>query len=148
MPHYTFTLRADAESIEDENGMWFENREQARDYAVNVANELMRGQEQQTRSWRLDIYEDGDLVGEFLFARVDPTLAHLEPRLRAVIEEVSENKRAFRAALSTVQTTLRESRALVARSRGKPFLATVGGKPTVRTDSETPARNRRGRTED
>jgi hypothetical protein len=49
--------------------------------------------------------------------------------------------------ISAVKETLRESRALVAQSRGRPYLATVAGKPTVRTNNERPAR-KRGRNED
>jgi hypothetical protein len=102
----------------------------------------MYGREKQIRSWCLEIYEDGVRVHELLFASVDPTLDNLQPRLRATVEEASGKKRAFRDALAAVPETLRESRALVARSRGKPYLATVAGKPTVKANKETPARKR------
>jgi hypothetical protein len=148
MRHYTFKLRADAELIEDNRGMWFDNRERARDHAGEVAHELMRGQEQQTRTWRLDVYEDGVCVHELPFASIDPTLGHLRPALRATVEEASEMRRGLRDALSAARTTARESRALVARSRGKPYLATVKGEPTVREGNDRLARKRAGRNED
>ena len=145
MRHYTFQLRHDEGSTEDETGIWLDDRERACDHARDVANELMRGQEAQARSWRLDVYEDGKLVDQLLFASIDPTLAHLEPRLRASAERAAESQSGFHEALSDVRATLRESRALVARSRGKPYLATVAGAPTIRTKKTTPDRNdRRG----
>ena len=147
MGHYTFTLRADEALIEDKSGVWFDDRDRACNYARDVVHELMHGREEQTRSWRLEVYEDGERVHELLFASIDPTLANLRPRLRATVEEAAEKKRAFRDALAAVQATLRESRALVARSRGKPYLATVAGEPTVRANKETPVR-KRGRKED
>ena len=148
MKHYTFTLRADEAAIEDESGAWFERRDRACDYARNVAHELMRGQEEQTRSWRLEVYEDGVRVHEVLFATIDPTLANLRPGWRASVERAAEATRGLKDAVAAARTTLRESRALVARSRGKPYLATIAGKPTVRTNKEIPARKRRGGKED
>lgn len=146
MQHYTFALRADETLIEDESGTWFDDRERACDYASHVARELMHGREEETRSWYLEVYEDGVRVHELLFASIDPTLADLQPRLRAAVEEASEKKRAFRDALSAVKQTLRESRALVAQSRGKPYLATVAGKPTVRPNNKKPARKSGSKT--
>ena len=145
MLRYTFALRADEALIEDESGIWFEDRGRAREYARDVAHELMHGREEETRSWCLEVYEGGARIYELLFASIDPTLADLPPRLRATVEQASEKKLAFRDALATVHATMRESKALVARSRGKPYLATLAGQPTVRTNNETPARNRGGR---
>jgi hypothetical protein len=142
MRHYTFTLLADETSIEDDGGVWFDDRERACDHARAVARELMHGNEKRTRSWSLEVYENGVRVHELLFASVDPTLAGLQPRLRATVEQAAENERAFKEALAAVRATLRESRALVARSRGKPYLATFAGEPTVRPTNETPARKR------
>jgi hypothetical protein len=147
MHRYTFALRADEALIKDESGTWFDDRGRACDHARDVAHELMHGREEQTRSWCLEVYEDGARVHELLFASIDPTLANLLPRLRATIEQASGKERALWGALSAVQATLRESRALVARSRGKPYLATVAGEPTVRTNNEKPAR-KRGEEED
>ena len=144
MQHYTFALHHDEGVTEDEGGIWLDDRARAYRYACGVANELMRGQEKKTRSWRLDVYEDGKRVDELLFARIDPTLGHVAPRLRATVERAAENQRAFKDALSAVRATCRESRALVARSRGQPYLATVAGEPTIRTKTSTAdASNRR-----
>ena len=137
MHHYTFALRHDDGVTGDETGIWSDDRERACRYAHDVADELMRGREEETRSWRLDVYEDGKRVDELLFARIDPTLADLAPRLRATVQQGAEYKRAFRDALSDVRSTLRESKALVARSRGKPYLATLRGEPTIKTNEPT-----------
>jgi hypothetical protein len=144
MQQYTFALRADEALIEDESGTWFDDRGRACNYARDVAQELMRGREQETRSWCLEVYEDGVRVHELLFASIDPTLDNLRSPLRETVEEGSGKRRAFRDALTAVKETLRESRALVAQSRGKPYLATFAGKPTVRPNNKKPARKSGG----
>jgi hypothetical protein len=146
MPFYTFELQDAERRVADETGVWFAAREHALDHAYNVARELMTARERETRSWRLDIYEDGERVEEIPFSRLDPTLAHLSPMLRTSVEEWSDTLRDFREAACSARETLRESRALIARSKGMPYLATEGGKPTIRT-SPTEARhgNRPGR---
>lgn len=133
MPRYTFALINSNSTASDETGIHAPDREQALAYGKDVARELMRGREVQTRSWRLDIYEDGEeCVAEIPFAVVDPTLDHLKPEFRNVIERVCGSFRSWQDALRTAQATMRESRALLARARGKPYLATVRGRPTIR----------------
>src|SRR5262249_54601372 len=133
MPLYTFALEDGERPVEDETALWFADRDRALDHAHNVVDELMKGRELQTRSWRLDVYEDGTRVEEVPFARLDPTLDHLHPALRTAVEHSCDTMRSFREAMSAARTTVRESRALVARSRGKPYLATEAGQPTIRT---------------
>ena len=132
--------------------MWLGTREQALDHAEMVAHELMRGRELQTRSWRLDVYEDGELVYQIPFASIDPTLDHLIPSVRMTVERSSVSIRLTRETITAAQATIRESRALVAMSRGKPFLAAARGEPTIRPSEprgagrEPPeARRRQGR---
>ena len=133
MRRYSFKLHHDQGLVEDETGIWLDDRAQAIQHAETVAHELMRCHEEQTRSWRLAVYEDGERVQEILFATVDPTLAHLSCQSRASIEQAAAIKRRHRDVLAAIQVTRRETRALVARSRGKPYLATERGKPTIRT---------------
>jgi hypothetical protein len=146
MPRYTFALQDGTWPVEDGSGVWLAGREQAVDYAEAVARELMRGREVQTRSWRLDVYEDGTRVEEVAFARIDQTLDHLHPALRSTVERSSDTLRSFKQAMSSARDTVRESRALVARSRGKPYLAAEAGRPTIRTSPPLPDRTngRRG----
>src|SRR5262249_55617741 len=115
----------------DRTPLWFADRERALEHADDVVRELMTAREPQTRSWRLDVHEDGRRVAEIPFARLDRTLDHLDPTLRSRVEQWSDTLRDFREAMSGARATLRESRALMARSRGKPYLAAVRGQPTI-----------------
>lgn len=132
MPLYTFELQDGECHIGDDTGMWFADRDRALDHAQEVARELMSAREAQTRSWRLDVYEDGTRVQEVTFASMDPTLNHLHPTLRTTVERWCDTVRNFRETMTVARATVRESKALVARSRGKPYLAAVGGEPTIR----------------
>jgi len=62
MPLYTFELQDGQHPVGDETGVWFADRERALDHAHRVARELMSAREVQTRTWRLDVYEDGSRV--------------------------------------------------------------------------------------
>jgi hypothetical protein len=133
MPRYTFELMNSSSPVSDETGIEAPDREYAASYGQQVARELMYGRELQTRSWRLDIYEDvTERVAEIPFASVDPTLDHLGPELRSAVERLCTSYRSWLDAFDTARATLRESRALVALARGKPYLAAVNGDPTIR----------------
>jgi hypothetical protein len=133
MPHYTFELRDGSSQIEDATGVNLPDRQQAVRYAHQVARELMRCREKQTRTWRLDVYEDeGERLFEIPFVRIDETLAHLSPSVRAMMEDLCDRVRSLMEARSAAAATVRESRALVARSRGRPYLATTSGRRTIR----------------
>jgi len=138
MPRYTFELQDGEYPVGDETGVWLPDREHALDHAHEVMRQLMSAREKQTRTWRLDLYEDGHRVAEIPFARLDQTLDHLSPALRIAVEHSCETLHDFRQVMSAAQATVRESRALVARSRGKPYLATERGEPTIRTATHPP----------
>ena len=131
MPLYTFALQDGERLVGDETGVWLADRERALDHAHAVVRELMNAREVQARTWRLDVYEDGSPVEQIPFAHLDPTLGHLNPTLRTSVEQCCDRLRDFRQVVSATRATIQESRALVARSRGKPYLATDGGKPTM-----------------
>lgn len=133
MPLYTFELRDGSGGIPDTAGVSFANRDQALCYAHDVIRELMSQCERETRSWRLDVYEDHDRrVFEIPFARLDETLDHLSSHWRSRVEDLSNRSRLLREACSAAHATVQESRALVAWSRGKPYLATDGGQKVIR----------------
>lgn len=133
MPLYTFELRDGSCGIADTVGVSFANRDQALCYAYEVIRELMSQCERETRTWRLDVYEDHDRrVFEIPFARLDETLDHLHPHLRSRLEELCDRSRSLREAVNQARLTVRESQALVAWSRGKPYLATEGGRKVIR----------------
>jgi hypothetical protein len=129
MPNYTFELRDGSDPVEDDVGVILTDRQDAYQYARGVVRELMSGREAQTRTWRLDVYENSEeCVFAIPFASPDETLAHLQPELRALVEGLCERDRRLHEA---TQSALRESRARLARSLGKPYLITNLGKPTI-----------------
>ena len=133
MPTYTFKVLDGCGDVEDETGISFGHRDRATRYARDVVHELMRNREVQTRSWRLNVYENGEgPISTIPFASIDSTLDHVVPKLRTMVEGMSEQKRLLSDALHAVKVTVQESRALVARSRGKPYLASQFGRSTIR----------------
>jgi hypothetical protein len=133
VPTYTFTLRSDGCDVEDDVGITLTNNACAYRYARTVARELMRCRETQTRYWQIKVYRDGEgPLFDILFASVDPTLDHLRRELRALVERVCERKRALKDVVYACEVNLRESRSLLARSRGKPYLIAENGELIIR----------------
>ena len=134
MPVFTFKLHDGRGGIEDDAGTSLADQDTALHYARDVVHELMKGREQETRCWRLDVYEEGgaEPIHEIPFARMDPSLDHLTPWFRDLVEVMAERKRGLGEAIHTARATIQESRALVARARGKPYLASQFGKAIIR----------------
>lgn len=133
MPLYTFKLREGAAPVPDDAGVQLPDREHALAYAKEVAVELMCGMQKEARAWQLDVYEDREkLLFELPFATLDDTLAHLRPKLRREVENACSSRLACAEAVHVARITLREARALVARSRGQPYLAAVAGERTIK----------------
>jgi hypothetical protein len=132
IPTYTFELRNGARPIEGGAGIPLPDREHAFHYGRTVARELMHGRELQARSWRLDVYEDGQPVSEIPFASVDRTLDHLRPDVRATVECMCERRGMLEEANHAARVTALEARAVIARSRGRLYLAAEAGNPTIR----------------
>jgi hypothetical protein len=133
MPRYTFKLSDDDHGVEDDFGVSLPNTEIAYRYACDVVRELMDHREVSTRHWRLDVYEgNGDKVFEIPFVRLDQTLDHLRPDYRAAVEQCAQRIRSLKDAYYDATLTRRESQSLVARSRGKPYLAADRGRKVIR----------------
>lgn len=133
MPIYCFKLRDGRGGVEDEEGVSLRDDEQALRYARDVVHELMRRRELKTRCWRLDVYEEGlGRIREIPFASIDPSLDHLSAQQRTMIEKTSERQRSLSDVIHSVEETVQETLALVARSRGKPYLASRFGKLIIR----------------
>jgi hypothetical protein len=129
VPRYTFKLFDDSGGIEDDVGVSLPIPEIAYRYACDVVLELMNCRELRTRHWQLDVYEgEGKKVFEIPFARIDPTLDHLTTAQRSLVEHGSR-------ILYAARLTGREARSLVARSRGKPYLAADRGRKVIRDNS-------------
>jgi hypothetical protein len=140
MPQYTFALRDGTRPVEDGSGVPLPDRESAIGYAENVALELMRGCEAETRIWRLDVFDqNGEVVSQIPFASLDPCLAHFLPAIRQQIIDFGERRRELMEAMHRARATMLEARALVARSRGKPYLASHMGEPTIVERQRTPS---------
>jgi hypothetical protein len=119
--------------IRDDLGVNQPDREHALAYARAVARELMRGHELQTRWWLLNVYDEAwQKTLDVPFASLDPALDLLKPELRAQVIEFCERVRTLRETVASAKITMRESQALVARSRGRPYLATDRGERTIR----------------
>jgi hypothetical protein len=102
-------------------------------HARTVVRELMRGREAQTRCWRLSVYDHSSRkLFKIPFANLDRTLDHLMPDLQSMVADLSDLVRSLREVVAAASVTMRGSRALVARSRGRPYLAAQSGKRTIR----------------
>jgi hypothetical protein len=96
MPAYTFRLLNDSDGVTDDLGLRLPSAKAAHDYACDVALELMDHREEATRSWRLDVYENGaKKLCEILFATIDQTLDHLKPDNRKLVETTAMRRRSL-----------------------------------------------------
>src|SRR5215469_3943942 len=133
MPTYTFRLMDDGGGVADNVGLRLADAKIAYCHACDIAHELMDHREASTRSWRLDVYENGaKKLFEVLFASIDKTLDHLKPENRKLVEITAMRRRSFQDTLYAARISYRESHALLARSRGKPYLAAYHGQKTIR----------------
>jgi hypothetical protein len=136
MQRYTFKLADDGGGIEDDTGVNLPNTESAYGYACDVARELMHHREQRTRHWRLDVYQDnGEKAFEIPFASLDQTLDHLSGEVRESVERTAWRVRSLTDTYEAAKVTVREAKSLVARSRGKPYLAADHGQKIIRDDT-------------
>ncbi|MGO9629349.1 MAG: DUF6894 family protein [Xanthobacteraceae bacterium] len=135
MPNYTFELWDGYDPIGDEVGVILTDRADAYQYAQDVVRELMIGREAQTRTWRLDVYENrAERVFEIPFASLAETLDRPHPALRVAMEGFCDRSRSLRGAANAAQATMHELRPLGALSRRQPFLITNFGKRTIKGD--------------
>ncbi len=132
MPTYTFKLRDDDGGVEDDTGINLPNAESGFGYACDVVHEMMARREKTTRHWQLDVYENGRKLFEIPFASLDRSLDHLPPGDRKTVQAMCEHLRSAQDVRAQAQATRREARALVSRSRGKPYLAADRGKKVIR----------------
>ena len=136
MPTYKFKLIDDGEGVEDDVGVDLPDAEIAYRYACDVARELMDHRERKTRHWRLDVYkENGEKVFDIPFVKLDRTLDSLAPESRKLVEQCAQRFRSLKDVYSDATFTRRESQSLVARSRGKPYLAADRGRKVIRDRS-------------
>jgi uncharacterized protein DUF6894 len=136
MPRYKFKLNDDSGGVEDGFGVNLPNGEIAQRYACDVVRELMDHRERKTRHWRLEVYQDnGEKVFDIPFAKLDQALDGLHPQSRALVKLCAQQVRSLKDAYDDASLTWREARSLVARSRGKPYLAVDHGRKVIRDRS-------------
>jgi hypothetical protein len=137
MTRYFFDLLAQEGRSEDGDGTWLPDASAALEHARVVAHELMKGAERSRRHWRLQIRdEESETIGELVFATVDPTLDHLGPQLRAIIEALSWAFGELTQRAIEMDAQRYAFRALLARLRRQPFLVTIGGHRVVPISAE------------
>jgi hypothetical protein len=137
MAVYHFNLRDCGAGIPDLEGTELASVDAAKAHARVVARELMKSKEFKKRVWRLDVLDgDGARVFELPFATVDPTLDHLAPDLRLLVERLSESKRTLAETIFSSKSLSLGIRAAKARRNGKPYVAAWFGR---RVDSPAEA---------
>ncbi len=123
MPLFHFNLRARGRVHHDSDGTDLPDLAAARDHAGEVARDLLRYCEDETRRWSLCVEnEKGERQFDLFFADVDPSLASYSPQLRLLVRETCRRFGALTDALCAARAARTESRMLFARSRGKPQL--------------------------
>jgi hypothetical protein len=130
MERYLFDLIDGKGKISMDDGIEFPTEDAAIQYGRRVVQELMRNRNEQTRRWRLDIFRirDGECVAQLPFSEIDPTLDQLSPKTRASIKRWSATYLSLAEQIPATRATVRQSRALLARAKGKPYLIATGGR--------------------
>ena len=129
MPRYHFHLRDGAAGVTDLEGTNLPGPAAARAYAAQVARELMARAEVKRRHWRLDVSDDtGKVLFNVPFAEVDITINHLCPTTRGLVERLCRNTRELAEAVFEGRLAVLKSKAIRARSNGKPYLAAHVGR--------------------
>jgi hypothetical protein len=126
MPIYHFHLVTLDGRVLDLKGMEFPDEASAREHAREVARELMRHREPQTRAWRVDVTTEAQRpCFELLFASVDSTIDHLRPDLRASVEKLCFQSASLSETIRAVKNSLVVAKVRLARVEGRPHLAAL-----------------------
>lgn len=127
MPHYHFHLRADTTIHPDSDGSELQDGAAAREHAMAVADELMRHSSARSRHWSMIVTDArGERKFDLYFADVDPNLAPY-PAMKRMARENCRRLAALTDVWCSARATLRESRLLLAKARGRPTLVYVKG---------------------
>jgi hypothetical protein len=128
MRRYFFHLRDGFRGYADSSGVDLSSDDAAQDYARRVGAELMKNREVEVRHWRIQVQdEDGQLLFEIPLITLDLTLSHLSPPHKKAMEELSQRCYALREAIAQARVVQNQARALIAKSRGRPYLAADNG---------------------
>jgi hypothetical protein len=107
MPRYFFNLNDGRKIIPDLEGTELPDDDSARGHAAQVARELARNREDDTRSWRLAVCDaEGTLGFELLFASMDEAISQLPPALRFTFADAGGSTASLNEAMEQVRMTL------------------------------------------
>jgi hypothetical protein len=107
MPRYFFNLNDGQKIIPDLEGTELPDDDSARAHAVQVARELARNRERETRSWRLAVCDaEGTLRFELLFGSMEEVISRLPPVIRLMFEDADGNTASLNKAMEQVRMTL------------------------------------------
>lgn len=128
MPRFFFNVRNGSGGFADPEGTTLPDVQSAKDYARDLARELMRGHETKRRYWHVVAYDDdGSRVFDLPFFSVDESMNHLNPDSRQLIETMCEKRIALAETLFETRMNVLRMRATVARSRNQPYVAAERG---------------------
>lgn len=134
MPLYYFNLKDRHEIIIDPEGTELADETEAREYAGQVARELMQNRPAATAAWRLQVCDAGRCpLFELLFATLGYANQPLD--LRRTFIGISSNLASLYDTITDLRMTLRRIDNAMARAQGAPYLATLNG---TRIDPATP----------
>jgi hypothetical protein len=107
MPRYFFNLNDGRKIIPDLEGTELPDDDSARAHAAQVARELARNREQETRSWRLAVCDaEGTPRFELLFASMDEAISRLPPVMRFMFDDAGGSPASLNNAIEQVRMTL------------------------------------------
>jgi len=113
---FYFTLKARGRSIPDMEGQELADATAARRHALTVAQQLMRGRENETHHWRIQVCDDYlKPLFDVFFAEADETLKG-HAQIKQSVERAARTAAAFSDAVESMQATLNEIRETLARA--------------------------------
>lgn len=129
MPRYCFNLRDGAAGVMDPEGTILPDDVAARVYATQIARELMAHAEVERRHWQLDVSDhSGRVLFHLPFVAADATLHCFPATTRRLVEGLCQRQRELAEAVFEARFMILRSRAICARSRGKPYLVAESGR--------------------
>jgi hypothetical protein len=132
MARYYFDLSDGEHGAQDQRGTELPDNGTAIAYGKEIAHDLMRNNERKNRHFSIAVCDEAhELLFTLPFVFVDETIRHLHPDLRTQLEVCYARRRGLAEAIDGARQTIRQSRALVARSRRRPYLAAVNGAAVV-----------------
>ena len=132
MASYFFNLRNAQGGYVDRTGVELADDDAARMYACLVAGELMKNREIQAWHWRIDVRDsEGRRLFEVAFVSHDPRVRRMHPSHQEKLEKLSERRCELAEAMDQSRAVKQQAKAVVAKARGKPYLAADEGEEVL-----------------